>query len=131
MKRARNIAAVVLLLALAGCATKNVTSGGEPVTDLAVITAANKIDQADEGARIAGTVLLASRGLFSDAQWDTVADTSEAVQNALFLARDALQAFETGRGQAEATALDKSLAVLTFISGQLAAYKVQAEGVTP
>ena len=125
---ARHGSLLLLALALAACATmRPVTSGGVPATDTTVIAAANAIACIERTMVAIGDILLAQRQEFTDAEWSRIADTSSALKDALFLARDSLRAYEAAATGANADKLQAAINVLTTISAAYAAY----QGGTP
>ncbi len=117
MRRAAQSLAVVLAVFLAGCAgTKPVTVGGVPAVDAVLVGAANRIDQAETVFTTAGEVLLGARSLIPDARWDQIADYSQAIEDALFLARDAMQAYQAVQSDETAEGLTKAISVLEFLT---------------
>ena len=120
---ARLVLPLVILAVLAGCATRPVTVGGEPAVDDFLIGAANRIAVTESAFVVVGETLLAARGEFSDERWDQIADYSQNIEDALFVARDALQQYQAVQSDDTATALTKSLSILEFLQRQYAAFK--------
>lgn len=121
--------ALLVTLALAGCSSiRPVTSAGAPATDPTVITAANAIAGAEQIGSTVGELLLASRAHFTTAQWADIADHSQALSDALFMARAALQDYQANATAETQDSLAKAINVLGVLSRAYAAYKGE---VTP
>jgi hypothetical protein len=102
---------ILVLLLLAGCASQPVTLDGEPVTDPAIVAAANHLYNIETALVLAGNALNAARGSFTDAQWEGVISTGEVARAALFVGRDALVEAQQTHTTSK---LDKALVALNI-----------------